>query len=400
MGVTSSKKGCEFREHLMHLQDVDDETLKSLYLGGKTRKEIAALFGASESQIKERLIAARISKRACKGLKISKEVLSRLIDQGLSMQEIAQCQGCSQSYVRKLYQIPSTQPIKNRRPEGIKLWTLTNTQREMLLGTIMGDSSIIPSSANRFRFTSGHSEKQRAYLEHKRDVLRPFSWDLRPQRKVLNGKTHLGFKLETFVHSVFNPLRELFYSTGEKRFTPELVNQLTPRSLAYWLMDDGGTSGKVLVLGYSTYREDLELVKSMMQDRFNICLRIDRHSDSFFRIVASTKVSRPGLVQLVEPFLISSMRYKIAKWSDNPEPSFVGNNIEGAETRLEPKCVNTHTAVKVTCQERSFQEAQPPASAGEDIVRPSQRCEEVSGNTSPPPVKGGVTIASHLSLSP
>ena len=43
----------------------------------------------------------------------------------------------------------------------------------------------------------------------------------------------------TKTHPVFNHYRILFYNSGRKKITNEILEQLNPRSLAIWICDDG-----------------------------------------------------------------------------------------------------------------------------------------------------------------
>lgn len=278
-----------------------------------TRRELAVFFGITEAQVKDRLAKAGVFKRKQRDYALSKTQLEELYALGLSSTDIASECGLSLSHVQRLrryYGLPPQQPIINNRPADATSWRLDASQHEMLLGTLMGDSSIVPVRSS-FRFISGHCEAQQEYLEHKRDLLAQFAWDLRPVCKDLGGKLFHGFRLETFAHAEWAPYRKLFYPDGVKRFTPELACQLTPRSLAYWLMDDGGLSGKVVVLGYHTLRADLEVVRDTLQERFGVGLRIDRHSQKLFRLVASTKLARAWVLEYVKPHVIPSMQYKV-----------------------------------------------------------------------------------------
>lgn len=143
------------------------------------------------------------------------------------------------------------------------------------------------------------------------ELLRPFTWDPVDVVLVRDDKTYYGARTSSFAHQAFMPFEELFYDNRDKRYTPELVERLTPRSLAYWFMDDGGASGRVLTLGCHTRREDLEIVKAGLHRTFGVDLRIDRYYDGFYRIVASTMASRAWMVQEIGPHLHPSMRYKI-----------------------------------------------------------------------------------------
>lgn len=375
----------------MTFREIPDSEIKKLYLSGMTRTVIADRYGVTEAQVRNRLENAGVYKRSRKKPLIEKEDLEKRLKRGATEKEIAQAVGCSESHLRRLrrrFGIAPKQPIKNKRPPGISKWRLTATQEEMLVGTLMGDSSIVPAgSGASWRFTCGHCEQQVAYLEHKREMLRPFSWDLRPQTKRMGGKVFKGFKLDTFAHREFGRFRDLFYPEGTKVFRG-LAPLLTPRALAYWMMDDGGVSGKTLVVGYHNNEPELRGIRDHLEDTFGIDLRVRLQAPGFFKLAATTKKSRSLLAPLVEPFFHPSMRYKIARWlTDNPEPSLGGNPSEGATTRssLTPQGYggNDHLLGVIP----SGSAAGPnDLVEGQDIVWTAQRCAEGGRNDRPQPL--------------
>ena len=44
----------------------------------------------------------------------------------------------------------------------------------------------------------------------------------------------------------FNEYRELFYDINKKKVSEKIREILTPRGLAFWIMDDGSKQGKGL----------------------------------------------------------------------------------------------------------------------------------------------------------
>src|SRR5437660_1578097 len=53
------------------------------------------------------------------------------------------------------------------------------------------------------------------------------------------GETHGYIRFTTLSSPIFNEFLELFYPNGSKVVPQTIGTILTPRSLAYWAMDDG-----------------------------------------------------------------------------------------------------------------------------------------------------------------
>ena len=76
-------------------------------------------------------------------------------------------------------------------------------------------------------------------MRWKYDMLSNFSPRLIYKQVVLGNKTHRVISMNTLSHPFFHGLREVFYKTGRKHVTEEILSYLTPLSVAVWIMDDG-----------------------------------------------------------------------------------------------------------------------------------------------------------------
>ena len=86
------------------------------------------------------------------------------------------------------------------------------------------------------------------------------SFDSRPKK----NKIYYSIKFNTYSLPCFNKFRKLFYNTKGIKILPEEIESiLTPRSLAYWIMDDGynNISGFYLCTESFTLSENLKLKK-------------------------------------------------------------------------------------------------------------------------------------------
>lgn len=68
------------------------------------------------------------------------------------------------------------------------------------------------------------------------------------------SKTYSATSFTTMQLPCFNEYRELFYDINKKKVPENIREILTPRGLAFWIMDDGSKQGKGLhisVYGFS-----------------------------------------------------------------------------------------------------------------------------------------------------
>ena len=89
------------------------------------------------------------------------------------------------------------------------------------------------------------------------------SFDSRPKK----NKIYYSIKFNTYSLPCFNKYRKLFYNTKGIKILPEEIESIiTPRSLAYWIMDDGynNISGFYLCTESFTLSENLKLKKKLI----------------------------------------------------------------------------------------------------------------------------------------
>ena len=109
----------------------------------------------------------------------------------------------------------------------------------------------------------------------------------------------------------FNEYRELFYELNVKIVPANIYELLTPRGLAFWLMDDGSKHGSGMHISvYGFTNTDLDKLMFTLQDKFNLKCSIHYNRDKKPRIYIF-KESMDILITLVKPYFIKEMVYKL-----------------------------------------------------------------------------------------
>lgn len=123
-------------------------------------------------------------------------------------------------------------------------------------------------------------------------------------------RTMYAFNSYTF--SSWNWIYDLFYDSERKRhISPDLVNYLTPRALAVWIMGDGTYQREGLVLCTDGFTHtEVELLCSMLRSRFDLVVKVTLSGKKHPRI-RIMKDSMPQLKSLVVPHMHPSMHYKL-----------------------------------------------------------------------------------------
>ena len=150
--------------------------------------------------------------------------------------------------------------------------------KEIIIGLMLGDlfaEKRNPNSNTRLQFKQ--SIKNKVYIEHLYSIFKEYcnsepkittSIDQRPGKKDLN----ISIKFWTQSLPCFNQFRELFYDELGTKFIPSYLDELiTPRSLAYWAMDDGYKSGKGFYFCTESYTlEDNFKLCQILKNKFNL----------------------------------------------------------------------------------------------------------------------------------
>jgi len=133
------------------------------------------------------------------------------------------------------------------------------------------------------------------------------------------GKVYQSISFKSLNIESLNYYSELFYiykNDGLQRkikIVPgNIKDLLTPRALAYWIMDDGGiNSYKATQLNTDSFTlEQIQLLQQALLENFQLRTRLAEKRAGQWIIVIPIKQPLP-LSAIVGPYMHSSMRYKI-----------------------------------------------------------------------------------------
>lgn len=194
---------------------------------------------------------------------------------------------------------------------------LTQHLFEVAIGLMLGDiHAEKPSAKHNTRLQFHHSQVQGAYLSHLYDLFKeycgagPFGAsfvDTRPSRM----KTYFSVKFSTLSIPCFNIFRELFYNSSGVKFVPANLSEFfTPRSLAYWFMDDGYKAPSGYYFCTESFSDnDIKLLLELLSTKFN--LTCSAHKTTNGLRIYIHKVSIEKFNKLIGPYLLKEFNYKL-----------------------------------------------------------------------------------------
>jgi hypothetical protein len=192
---------------------------------------------------------------------------------------------------------------------------LTNKQREILVGLILGDGHLETLNNGRtYRLKVEHSIKQKDYLDwlylNFKEWINKFP-EVRNRTSL--GKIVQTYGFTTYTSGILRFYAQQFYQNG-KKIIPKMINKLiTPQSLAIWFMDDGSIKSKehksFLIHAYGYTKNDLVLIQKVLEKKFNIKVGLHKQYDKYRLYVYSESVD--NFKQIILPYILPSMLYKL-----------------------------------------------------------------------------------------
>lgn len=134
----------------------------------------------------------------------------------------------------------------------------------------------------------------------------------------MRAKLHYSLQLQTRTYPFLTNLHSLFYKNNVKSLpAPEILFQLlTPLALAHMIMCDGARRNKSVVICSDNFTLS-EVVQIMNILRIKFRLDCTMHFDNGYPRIYILKNSMATLVDLVNPYIIPSMQYKLKGFKIN-----------------------------------------------------------------------------------
>ena len=187
---------------------------------------------------------------------------------------------------------------------GNTVGSLTEAQEALIVGCLLGDGAM--RCKTHALLEINHSVDQRAYVEWKYRQLRNLV--ATPPKVRRSGWQRRACRFTTRSLPSLTPFYRRFYADGCKQIPEDL--ELSPLSLAVWLMDDGAKSYRAVYFNTQKFdRTSQERLIELLQRQYSIHARPNRDK-SYWRLrITVGSVGR--LAQVVQPYLLPMFGYKL-----------------------------------------------------------------------------------------
>ena len=157
------------------------------------------------------------------------------------------------------------------------------------------------------------------YFNHVLELFKPYlSENFKPKtRSFINKKTNNSYSSVNFATlslPCFNYYRDIFYNSNNLKIVPSNIqNLLTPRGLAYWIMDDGSLQNKGLHLNtYGFNNQEVILLKNILENMFGEnTLKCSIHKHKKGERIYIWQESMDVIRHNISKFMHKNMLYKI-----------------------------------------------------------------------------------------
>ena len=295
------------------------EIILQLLQEGKTIPEIVKITGGNYTTIRNYAKSSGlvISSKKTKLDEYILEEIKKDIELGLTNKQIAEKYNMSPTTARKYtteFLKLETNSIKEKSICN-KEMELSSIQLEILYGSLLGDMSI-GMQWNEARVSFNHGGNQEEYFDYKCSFFTELLGKVNktPRFDKRTNKYYNRYAVRLKCHPIFTKMYKELYPNGVKTITLEWLNKLTPRSLAFWYMDDGSNNGSLATNCFS-YQE-LLLIQEWFKNTYNIETTIQKNnvkSRTQYILYFPSK-SKIQFYNLIKEYIIPSMEYKFRGW--------------------------------------------------------------------------------------
>ncbi len=136
-----------------------------------------------------------------------------------------------------------------------------------------------------------------------------------PKQKMTHafGNVYEKYWFTTLSSPLLKAYSDLFYSYHRKTVPPNIGALLTPIGLAVWFMDDGSTKSKEsngrILCTHAFSQTEVLLLCDVLKKKFFLEASLRKQKDGLEIYISGHSGAR--LRNLIEQYIISSMRYKL-----------------------------------------------------------------------------------------
>lgn len=287
-----------------------EQVVIQLWKEGKMDSEISNITGLNRSTIqlyrKQHNLTSKFTYD--KVSKINNKKFEELFNLGLSDYKIAQQLGMSTDgiYSHRMRHNYHRELLTVAKPK-----ILTEYQKAVLIGTLLGDSSFRCNGINP-SFSCAHCPKQKELTIHKTEIFKSlgayYTYSIRNTPDKRTGKYYEAYIMRIGANPELKEWYKQLYPKGKKIIPIPLLKEVFNEvSLAFMYMDDGSKTPCGYSIATNCFsKENIKEFQEFLKTKFNLSTTI--HSQNVLYIKACSK---DLFTKLIKPYIIPCMQYKL-----------------------------------------------------------------------------------------
>lgn len=287
-----------------------EQLVIQLWKEGKMDSEISNITGLNKATIqlyrKQHNLTSKFTYD--KVSKIDNKKFEELFNLGLSDHEIAQQLGMSADgiYSHRIRHNYHRELLTVAKPK-----ILTEYQKAVLIGTLLGDSSFRCNGINP-SISCAHCPKQKELTIHKTEIFKSlgayYTYSIRNTPDKRTGKYYETYTMRIGANPELKEWYKQLYPKGKKIIPIPLLKEVFNEvSLAFMYMDDGSKTSCGYSIATNCFsKENIKEFQKFLKTKFNLSTTI--HSQNVLYIKACSK---DLFTKLIKPYIIPCMQYKL-----------------------------------------------------------------------------------------
>ena len=200
--------------------------------------------------------------------------------------------------------------VNVRHKEKKLLFNLSDRQKNILIGSLLGDANI-HLKGKECRVFFKHSINQLSLLEWKRKEFDGITGMMinEFQQKVKN-KQYKFAQFVTLTHSALTELHAMFYR-DKKKVVPKSIEKIlvSPISLAVWIMDDGAKDNAGLTIQTHSFKSsEVRRLIAVIKNNFNLITTLRKNKGKSIIYFPQSEIKK--LWSVVGKYILPEYRYK------------------------------------------------------------------------------------------
>jgi len=215
--------------------------------------------------------------------------------------------------------------------------------KEMLTGVLLGDAHIGRVGLDKAFISFEQSKQKSEYLLYLHKLILDGGIEVDNPKEYIRKDSRYPDRLTESLYfrtkslSELKPLAELFLDNEGKKVIPgNIAELLTPRSLAFWIMDDGQQvkRGGVTLCTDSFKSEEVSILREALRSKLDLATTIHKKSssDSFYERIYISKSSLDEIKLQLKEHMLDSMLYKI---NEIPTDTLASTSPKEVQTETE-----------------------------------------------------------------